>query len=71
MKETKLVVLVILMLLAGCGPVPKPTPSSSVIVKDFNGAPVAGAQVFQDGELKGTTDGSGQLFLTSAPSVGA
>ena len=71
MKETKLVVLVISMLLAGCGPVPKPTPSSSVIVKDFNGAPVAGAQVFQDGELKGTTDGSGQLFLTPAPSVGA
>jgi hypothetical protein len=76
MKAMKIILLLMVVSLAGCPPIPIPTPFPtpslfSVVVNNSSGAPVAGAEVFQNGELKGSTDGTGKLVFSSKAPIGA
>lgn len=66
MKAMNIGLFLIVIFFAGCNRIPKPVPSTFVVVINSSGAPVPGAEVFQDGILKGTTDGTG-TFVFSPP----
>jgi hypothetical protein len=72
MKAMKICLFLIMVSLAGCDRTPlPPTPRNVfVVVNDSSGSSVAGAEVFQNGELKGSTDGTGNLAFPSEAPIG-
>ena len=66
MKVLKFGLFLLVVCLVGCAPAPKPSTFTSVVVINSSGAPVPGAEVFQDGVFKGVTDGTGTFVFSPA-----